>query len=165
MRRGLVPLDPGREWLPAGITGIPRQREWDAVATTAAPATSGDEVEFVALPDGRLLGDDADATPFAAALEGLIEVPYRAVAVRREELWAVGARRIEVAQLDPNPDGDDLELTWDGASHALAVDGAPAGLSRATALERLAASRVRGRYAAHAHRLEGDLWEIHVLPL
>ncbi len=31
-----MPLDPGRHWLAAGITGIPRQREWDAVATVHA---------------------------------------------------------------------------------------------------------------------------------
>jgi hypothetical protein len=160
-----MPLDPGREWLAAGITGIPRQREWDAVVLADAPGIPGDELEFVALPDGRLLAEGVDATPLAAALEGAIETPYRAVAVRRDEVWAVGACRIEVERLQPDPEGDDLELTWDGTSLAVLVDGVAAGASRAPALERLARERERGRYAAHAHRLDGDLWEISVFPL
>jgi hypothetical protein len=160
-----MPLDPGREWLAAGITGIPRQREWDAVVVADAPGEPGAEIEFVALPDGRLLTEGGEATLYAAALAGAIETPYRAIAVRREDRWAVGARRIEVARLDPDPSGDDLELTWDGASLALVADGVPVGASRASALERLASGREKGRYAAHAHRLDGDLWEILVLPL
>jgi hypothetical protein len=163
------PLDPGREWLAAGITGIPRQREWDAVATSDAPGATGDEVQFVALPDGRVLHEEgtanADLSRLAAALEGALDPPYRAVAVRRDELWAVGACAIEVARLEPDPSGDDLELTWDGAVLALAADGVPVGPSQAPALERLAASREKGPYAAQAHRLDGDLWEILVLPL
>ena len=30
------PIDPGSHWLEAGITGLARQREWDAVATADA---------------------------------------------------------------------------------------------------------------------------------
>jgi len=164
----LMPLDPGRHWLAAGITGIPRQREWDAVATVQGAGSAGDEVQFVVLTDGRLLVETdlaIDVAPFAAALEDALDTPYRAVAVRRDDLWAVGARRIEVVRLEPDPDGDDLELTWDGAAHALALDGALASPARATALERIAAGRVKGSYAAHAHRLDGDLWEILVLAL
>jgi hypothetical protein len=163
------PLDPGRDWLAAGITGIPRQREWDAVATSDAPGATGDEVQFVALPDGRLLfeggSESADLSQLAAALEGVLPPAYRAVAVRRDELWAVGACAIEVARLDPDPDGDDLELTWDGSVLALVADGVPVGPSQAPALERLAAAREKGSYAAQAHRLDGDTWEILVLPL
>jgi hypothetical protein len=85
--------------------------------------------------------------------------------VRRPELWTVGASAIETARLDPDPRGDDLELTWDGATLALVADGMPADPSSADALERLAASRESGAYAAHAGRLDGDLWEILVLPL
>ena len=163
------PLDPGSHWLEAGITGLPRQKEWDAVATSDAPGTAGDEAEFVALSDGRVLVDAGpdgfDPEPLAAALEGAIERPYRALAMRRPEMWAVGASVIETARLDPDPRGDDLELTWDGSTLALVADGMPADPSNAAALERLAASRERGAYAAHAGRLDGDLWEILVLPL
>ena len=84
---------------------------------------------------------------------------------RGAELWAVGACRIEVARLDPDPGGSDIELTWNGLAHAAVVDGAPQGASRVSALERVASERERGSYAAHAHRLDGDLWEILVLPL
>ena len=163
------PIDPGSHWLEAGITGLARQREWDAVATSEAPGTSGDEAEFVALTDGRLLVDSGpdgfDPAPLAAALEGAIDRPYRALAVRRPELWTVGASAIETARLDPDPRGDDLELAWDGATLALVADGMPADPSTAAALERLAASRESGAYAAHAGRLDGDLFEISVLAL
>ena len=164
-----MPLDPGRNWLAAGITGIPRQREWDAVATADAPGTPGDEVQFVSLPDGRLVVESEpvafDPAPLADALAASLAPPYRALGVRRDELWAVGARAIEVERLDPNPRGSDLELIWDGSTLALVADGMPAEPSAATALEHLARSRQRGSYAAHAHRLADDLWEILVLPL
>ena len=163
-----MPLDPGRDWLAAGITGLPRQREWDAVATADADGTPGAEVAFVALDDGSFVvesGESVDPTPLAAALRDGIAPPYRALAVRRPEVWAVGAVSIEVASLDPDASGDELELTWDGATLALTVDNLPADPSRAQSLERIAAARENGPYAAHAHRLRGDLWELSVLPL
>ncbi len=165
----MCPLDPGRHWLEAGITGLARQREWDAVATAAAPGSPGDEAELVALPDGRLLLEAGppgfDPAPLAAALEGSIAKPYRAVAFRRDDLWAVGARAIEVARLVPPPQTSDLELTWDGATLTLVADRMPADPTRASALEKIAAERQEGSYAARAHRLTDDLWEILVLPL
>jgi hypothetical protein len=163
-----VPLDPGRHWLEAGITGIARPREWDAVVTVPSPSVPGDEAVFVALPDGRLVaegGHERDASPFADALAGAIEPPYRAVAVYRKSVWAVGAVSIEVAELTPSPRGTDLELTWDGSMLSLTVDTLPADPAQADALERIASARLRGPYAAQAHRLAGDLWEILVLPL
>ena len=164
-----MPVDPGRHWLEAGITGIARPREWDAVVTVAAPGVSGAEVEFVALPDGRLVAEGEhgqDPSPFAEALAGAIEPPYRAVAVHRESVWAVGAVSIEVVELAPSPRGTDLELTWDGSMLALTVDTLPADPAQADALERIASARQPGRsYAARAHRLAGELWEILVLPL
>ena len=111
----MLPLDPGRHWLEAGITGLARQREWDAVATAEGPGAPGDETQFVALQDGRLLIESGpsrfDAAALAEALEGSLDPPYRAYAVRRDELWAVGATAIEVARLEPDPRGEDLELT------------------------------------------------------
>lgn len=164
-----MPVDPGRHWLEAGITGIARPREWDAIATIDAPGVLGEEVEFVALADGRFVREGersaTDPALFAAALEGAIELPYRAVAVRREALWAVGAVSIEVAELHPSPRGDELELTWNGTTLSLTVDSLPADPAHADALERIALQRSRGPYAARAHRLADDLWEILVLPL
>jgi predicted trehalose synthase len=163
-----MPIDPGRDWLAAGITGLQRQREWDAVATTQGDGTPGDEVEFVALADGTLVlesGGGADPAPFATALGESIATPYRALAVRRPDVWAVGAVAIDVERLDPDPRGTNLTLTWNGAELELSIDELPASPTQAPALERIASARVDGAYAAHAHRLRGDLWELSVLPL
>ena len=163
-----MPLDPGRDWLAAGITGLQRQREWDAVATAEGAGLPGDEVEFVALPDGTFVlesGGSADPAELAAALGESIAAPYRALAVRRPDVWAVGAVGIEVERLDPDPRGNDASLTWNGSELELTIDALPASPTHASALERLAAGRVDGAYAAHAHRLRGDLWEVSVLPL
>jgi hypothetical protein len=164
-----MPVDPGRHWLEAGITGLARQREWDVVVTVEAPGEAGDEAELVVLADGRVVIESGpaafDSAPLVAALGQSIAPPYRAVARRRQDLWAVGAREIEVVELYPSPRGDDLELTSDGLVLQLSVDGIPADPVAATALEHLAAGRERGQYAAHAHRVEGDLWEVLVLPL
>jgi hypothetical protein len=162
-----MPIDPGLDWLAAGITGLQRQREWDAVATSEGDGTPGDEVAFIALADMTFVPESgaADPAPFAKALGESIEPPYRALAVRRSDVWAVGAVAIEVARLDPDPRGGELELSWNGSELALTIDGLPANPSGASALERVAADRVSGAYAAHAHRLREDLWELSVLAL
>ena len=147
----------------AGIHGIPREREYDAVVAATAPAVAGHEVSFVALPDGTLIVDeeegDADLTPLAEAVEGQLTAPYRAQAVRKsDEVWAVAARRIAVARFEA--EGDELELSRRGAERALAVDGVRA-FGTIPALEALA----EGDAVVRAARLDGDLWEIRVDPL
>ena len=140
-------LDPEQGWLPPGITGLSRQREWDAVTTVAAPGMPGDEVIFVALADGRLIeevGTAADLESLAKALGGSLARPFRASAVRHDDVWAVGGSAIDVVQLDPDPAGDDLELTWDGETLSLAADGIPVDVERAEALERVASERQAG---------------------
>ena len=106
----LMPVDPGRHWLEAGITGIPRQREWDAVVSRGgarAAGRRGGVRRAARTAASRGVGAETASipAPLAAALEGAIEPPYRAVAVRREELWAVGAVSIEVVELSPRPRG------------------------------------------------------------
>jgi hypothetical protein len=136
------------------------------VATVDAPGTPGDQVEFVALADGSLIVEEgwaADLEAVAAALS--LAPPFRAVAVRHADVWAVGGSGIEVVQLDPDPAGDDLELSWDGETLALAADGIPVDVERAEALEELASERQRGPYVARARRLDGDLFEVTILPL
>lgn len=163
-----MPLDPAREWLAAGITGLARGREWDAVTTLEGAGAPGDELRFVALSDGSFVPEsptDVDPAPFAAALRESIVPPYRALAVRRPDRWAVGAVAIDVERLAPDPRGDELELTWDGSQQSLIIDGVPADPAQASALEDVASSRVSGAYAARAHRLRGDLWELSVLAL
>jgi hypothetical protein len=120
----------------AGIHGIHRQREWDAVATVEADLP-GERVNFAALPDGTLLVEedvpDGALVPVADALEATLAAPYRAVAVRQDErIWAVGAKRIEVRSF-PGEE-DELELVEEGRV-------------------------VIGR------RLDGDLFEVEVTPL
>ena len=162
-----MPLDPGRHWLEAGITGIPRQREWDAVKLVEARGSTGDEVEFVALPDGRVLvesgPDGFDATPLAAAFHGSIETPYRAVARRRPELWAVGARAIRILELPRAPLGDALEVVLNADGLLIRVDGMPSG-ARLPELEELGRARFAS-FAVRAQRLIDSLFEVEVEPL
>src|SRR5437660_1429061 len=67
-------------WDEAGIHGTARAREWDLVATVAAPEIQGDAVDFVALPDGSLLVEeeqgDANLEPLATAVEQKLQPPY-----------------------------------------------------------------------------------------
>ena len=74
-------------WQVAGIHGIPRVREWDAVTSAVAPELPGNETDFVTLEDGTIFTDDdlpdEALTPLADALESLIEAPYHALAVRQ----------------------------------------------------------------------------------
>jgi len=159
------PHDTTPRWGEAGIHGIARPREWDATALVEAPEAGGDEASFVALPDGTLLVETGGGVePFAAALDERVEAPYRAQAVRRAgSLWAVAARRIEVVRL-PGAQGDEIELTAHEGERSLAVDGMPT-FGGVPELERLAAERGLDSYAAHASRLDGDLWEVRLAPL
>ena len=98
----------------AGIHGVHRQREWDAFATTAAPELPGERVDFAALPDGTLIVEqdvpEGALAPLADAVEASLAPPYRARGVRQEgDIWAVGARRIEVRAF-AGAEGDELEL-------------------------------------------------------
>ena len=100
-----------------GVHGVPRARRWDVVATVQVELP-GDGVHFVALPDGTLIVNedvpDGSLTPLADAIEGTLNAPYRAEAVRREDgVWAVGANRIRVREF-PEAEGDELELVEDG---------------------------------------------------
>jgi hypothetical protein len=162
----VLPVDPGKHWLEAGITGLARQREWDAVATAEAPGSPGDEAEFVALSDGRILvhagPDGFDPEPLAAALGSAIERPYRAVGVRREDVWAAGACTIETAEL-PFDRGDDFELVRNADELSLRVDGMPVA-KIVPELEALANERWTS-YVVRARRLVGSTFEVEAEPL
>lgn len=150
----------------AGIHGLQRLREWDAVVTIDAPPLRGDRAVFVGLPDGTLLveeGDD-DLAPLAEAVETRLEAPYRAEAVRRQgTLWAVAARAVEVVELEDDPGGDAVVLIVRDGGRELAVDGART-FGSLPALEQLAEGRFES-YAVRAERLDGSLWEVEVSPL
>ncbi len=145
----------------------PRARRWDAVVTAEAPDVAGNEVDFVALPDGSLLVEeeegDAALDPLAKAVEVELRPPYRVHAVRQtERLWAVSAVRIEVATF--KADGDVIEMTQTSDGKALRVDGVRV-FGSIPELERLGEATAGSAYAVHAERLDADLWEVRVAAL
>ena len=145
-----------------GIHGVPREREYDAVATAEAPDLEGDSARFVGLEDGSLLVEDGEGelTPLAEAIEQEVSRPYRAVAVRRGETqWAVAGRSLRVIEL-PEPGGDEVELVLRGEEKTLVVDG-NRSFGTLPELERLA----DGDAVVRAARLDGSLWEVRVDPL
>lgn len=137
------------------------------MTTAEVPALRGDEVRFVALPDGTLLSeadesDDALAT-LADAVEQRLSAPFRAEAVRRgPEQWAVAASRIAVARV-PGLHGDEAELVSTREGRVLHVDGRPR-FGSAPALEQIGEAQ-GPEYVVRAHRLEDDLWEVEASPL
>jgi hypothetical protein len=161
VERSTVPLFTGV--IPeTGIHGIPRERQYDAVATTDAPDAAGDSARFVGLEDGSLLVEegDGDLTALADAIEHEIARPYRATAVRRgETTWAIAAHRLRVIEL-PEPGGDEIELVLNGEEKTLVVDG-NRSFGTMPELEQLA----DGNAVIRAARLDGTLWEVRVDPL
>ena len=161
-REGGVPLEESETrpaWDAAGIHGLHRVREWDAVVTLEAPELQGERASFVALPGGDLVVEDGPPSvePLATALEQEIQPPYRAEAVRRDDgLWAVAGRRIEVVEL-PGVSGEELELTTHGGERTLLIDGERA-FGSIPALE-------RPEHAVRAQRLDGEVWEVEATPL
>jgi hypothetical protein len=159
-------VDPGPHWGVTGIHGVPRPRRWDAVASAEAPGLAGDELHFVALPNGDLVVDEDEPEdtlgPLADAVEQTVEAPYRAEAVRqRGDIWAVAARRVRVVELQA--DGEQLELVDADDGRTFTVDGMRA-FGTLPELERV--GREEGeRYVVRARRLDGDLWEVEADPL
>jgi hypothetical protein len=143
----------------AGIHGVPRERQYDAVVATEAEHVRGDTVRFVGLDDGSLLVEEGDGelTPLADAVEQEIGRPYRATAVRRSETtWAVAAHRLRVVEL-PEPGGDEVEVVLRGQERILVVDG-NRSFGTFPELEALA----EGDGVVRATRLDGSLWEVRV---
>jgi hypothetical protein len=161
-----APLDPGPHWGETGIHGVPRPRRWDAVASAEAPDLEGNEVHFVALPNGDLVVEeeepDAALQALADAVEESLEPPYRAEAVRRNRaVWAVAARRVQIAELEA--EGEELELVVSGGERTLAVDG-ERGFGSVPALEQLG-ERLGTAYVVRARRVDDRLWEVEASAL
>jgi hypothetical protein len=155
-----------RAGVPDGSGVAPR--EWDAAVTVTAPGLAGDRIEFTTIPNGDVIvGDetgDADLSPLADAVERRVGPPYRAVAQRQDaDVWAVAARRIEVAQI-PFPEGDRLELSRNGAEEELRVDGDPSDEPVPRGLERVGDAAGESFYV-EAERIDGDLWEVRATAL
>ena len=166
-----APVEPPKSLL--ARVGVPdgagvSPREWDAAVTVSAPGLAGDRIEFTTIPNGDVLvGEetgDADVSPLADVIERRIDPPYRAIASRQEgDLWAVGAKRIAVAQI-PFPDGDKLELSRHGEDAELRVDGEPSDEPVPRELERVGEA-VGADFYVEAERIDGDLWEVKVTAL
>jgi hypothetical protein len=154
---GAEPEPPRPPWDASGIHGLHRAREWDAVTAVEAADLPGDRIGFIALPDGELVTTEGggDLTLLAAAVE--LQPPYRAEAVRREgDLWAIGARRIEVVSL-PGVEGQEIELASHGDERTLQVDGVRV-FGSIPALE-------RPDHVVRARRIAGEAWEVETHPL
>jgi hypothetical protein len=147
-----------------GIHGLHRQREWDVVVSVDVPELAGDEVEFVALRDGRIVREEGDADPSPLVRAVTLATPFRARGIRRDGgLWVVAARGIETVELRDDPGGDSVELAWDGVERSVRIDGVPT-LAGVPELERLATGRHRA-YVVTAGRLAGSVWEVSIAPL
>ncbi len=158
-----LPHDPGPHWGEVGIHGLHRQREWDVLRTVEAPELAGEELWFVALPDGRTILEVGEDDPGPLAAVGL-EPPFRAHAIRRTgAVWVVAASGIEVVALSDDPGGSSLELAWNGAERTVRIDGTPT-LAGIPELERLGASR-HSTFVVTATRLDATLWDVAVAPL
>ena len=148
-------------WHVGGLHGVQRPRRWDMVGSVEAPGLTGGEVHFVALPDGDLIVDEDEPegalSPLADAVEETLQPPYRTEAVRREgDVWAVAARRIEVAELEAS--GEELELVVNEDERVLRVDGERSFGNIAEIEER--GSRLGDSYVVRARRLDGRFWEV-----
>jgi hypothetical protein len=163
----IPPHDTRPRWGEAGIHGIHRFREWDALVRVTGVELDVDEVRFVALDDGTLVVDgdeDLDLAPLAEAIEQELQLPYRAHAVRADDdAWTAAAEAIELVELPRELEGEQLELTVRQGERMLIVDGAPA-FGDTSELDQLGAER-GDDYVVQASRVDGDLWDVQVLPL
>jgi hypothetical protein len=170
------PQPPAPEAAPSvlAIAGVPdgsrvEPKEWDATAVVEAPGLEGERIEFTTIPDGDVIVSeetgDADLSPLAEAVERHVDPPYRAVAARQNgDLWAVGARRIQVAKI-PFPTGDKLQLSRNGrGDEELRVDSEPSDASVPPELAELGEAAGDSFYV-EAERVDGDLWQVRATPL
>jgi hypothetical protein len=160
------PVDPGPNWGEVGIHGVSRPRRWDAVGSVGAPGLEGDELNFVALSNGKIVVDEYDPegaiAPLAETIDQSLDRPYRAEAVRRDgDVWAVAAQRIEVAELDVP--GEELQLAASGGERTLTIDG-ERSFGTVPELEQLGAS-LGLEYVVRARRVAGRVWEVEASPL
>jgi hypothetical protein len=148
--------------------GVPRAREWDAIATAEAPGLPGDTIEFAVLEDGTLFVDldlPEDAlTPIAEALEASIDPPYRAVARRREgEVWSATAMRVDIVAVPQDIPGDEVVIAAHEGEVKLLIDDEEYE-GKILPLESFAQERF-GSFVLTASRLDTQLWEVTVNPL
>lgn len=166
-------------WMPVGVHGVARAREWDAVLVLELPALDDaplSEVALKLLPDGTVLGGAADLP--AEVLERLAAIareetglPAELRAVRtgvRE--WSLAVRRVRLELLAlPEIDAQEIALAVPpGSPPVFLLDGeeaAPEGVLADAADELGRRGRARYRtFVARAARAEGG-WELTIDPL
>lgn len=165
-------------WVESGVSGLARQREWDATAIADVPAlreTDLGEVDFRLLGDGTVIGEVAPVVLAELTADLGLEPPYVVRAVRQSESeWMVGAVRMEseLVELPAGvesvslevavpPEGETMYLA-DGDILADLPEG-PAGEALAR-LDEIGAGRFQA-FVARADRLEDGRWELTVDPL
>jgi hypothetical protein len=165
-------------WVETGVSGLARQREWDATAIADVPAlreTELGEVDFRILGDGSVVGEVAPVALAELTAEIALEPPYAVRAVRQNESeWMVGAVRMEseLVELPAGVGSVSLEVAVPPEGEAMYIaDGEilteePAGLSGEAfaRLEQIGAGRFQA-FVARADRLEDGRWELTVDPL
>jgi hypothetical protein len=166
-------------WVEAGVSGLAREREWDATAIAEVPSLQSSavgELDFRVLGDGSVIGDVDPAVVAELTRELAIEAPYAARAVRQDEReWIVGAVRMESELVElaagvqavtleaaVPPEGGETMYLVDGEIQAERPEG-PTGEALAE-LERIGAERFQA-FVARADRLEDGRWELAVDPL
>ena len=162
-------LDPRHPfWQVAGIHGVARAREWDAVVATEAPDLPGTEVEFVVLEDGTLIVEDElpdeALSPLADAVDASLEAPYHVFAHRREgDVWVAAAILVDVAEVAEEIDADTVEIVARDGELMTVVGGDLTG-QRIESLEAVAEEDFDS-YFLEATRIDDRLWEVSVNPL
>ena len=160
------PLDPDHPLQQiAGIHGVPRPREWDAVASAEAPGVPGDELEFVVLEDGTLIVDEdvpeGVLSPLADALEITIDPPYHAYARRRgQDIWAAAAFVVDVVEVPEELPGDMVSISVQDGLRETVVGDQHYGY-RIQSLEQFAEADFEA-YVLEGTRIDGELWEVTV---
>ncbi len=167
---GLLAQPPGLGGEPglgiAGISGAPRGRTWDAVASAQCPDLVGDSVTFVVLDDGTIVVEedvpDGSLGPLADALEKSLSPAYRVAAVRTEgDLWSSVAESIRIVEL-PGIRGDVVELSVVSGERELTVDGESSN-QRLEPLDALA--EAHDDVALRAERIDDDIFAVDVFAL
>jgi hypothetical protein len=173
-----------RNW-PAGITGIPRLREWDAVVLVELPELEASlltEFELSAPIEGDVRARADEGVPrrmlerIAETLDAEVERPYDALVVRKDRRrWSAGARTIRL--------GDTIELPAGFPATSLEVVRTPEGALETRAdgeevdpalapliVEVVAALDRRGRerfesFVARADKVANGSWQLTIDPL
>jgi hypothetical protein len=160
------PLDPRHPfWQVAGIHGVARAREWDAVVAAEAPEVPGEELDFVVLEDGTVVVDedlpDEALSPLADALDEALEAPYHAFAHHREgDVWVAAAIVVDVIEVPEEIAADAVEIvSRDG--ERMTVVGGELVEERIESLEALAEEDFES-YFLEATRIDERFWEVTV---